>query len=107
MSSNKDGNLCTWKADKSTIDKCPHLLVPRTKKNKILANILENIGDTPLVRINNIAKKEGLTCELLVILINIYYLCKNLLLINHIFMFRLNANSLTPVEVLKIELVKE
>lgn len=31
---------------------------------KILNNILENIGQTPLVRINRIAKEEGLKCEL-------------------------------------------
>ncbi|KAI8596507.1 hypothetical protein EDD21DRAFT_419604 [Dissophora ornata] len=30
----------------------------------ILDNILEHIGNTPLVRINKIAKSEGLQCEL-------------------------------------------
>lgn len=32
---------------------------------KIMNSILENIGRTPLVRINNIAKDEGIECELL------------------------------------------
>lgn len=32
---------------------------------KIMSSILENIGRTPLVRINNIAKDEGIECELL------------------------------------------
>ncbi|KAI9317762.1 cystathionine beta-synthase [Dichotomocladium elegans] len=32
---------------------------------KILGTILENIGQTPLVRINKIGKEEGLKCELL------------------------------------------
>eukprot|EP00461_Guttulinopsis_vulgaris_P000631 UN00631 len=32
---------------------------------KIMSSILENIGRTPLVRINQIAKDEGIECELL------------------------------------------
>ncbi|CAG5131777.1 unnamed protein product, partial [Candidula unifasciata] len=32
---------------------------------KILPNILYHIGDTPLVRINHITKKEGIECEML------------------------------------------
>ncbi|KAK9762079.1 cystathionine beta-synthase [Basidiobolus ranarum] len=32
---------------------------------RILDTILENIGNTPLVRVNKIAKSEGLECELL------------------------------------------
>jgi len=56
---------CTWhiNADPS--------LSPHTKKNpeprvKIMPNILHNIGNTPLVRLNNIPKQYGLKCELLV-----------------------------------------
>jgi cystathionine beta-synthase len=30
-----------------------------------MANVLEKIGETPMVRINNVARKEGLKCELL------------------------------------------
>nr|KAG5702523.1 hypothetical protein BaRGS_003683 [Batillaria attramentaria] len=37
----------------------------RQKKPKILPNILYHIGDTPLVRINNITKEEGVECEIL------------------------------------------
>ena len=33
-------------------------------KPKILPNILYHIGNTPLVRINNITKSAGLQCEL-------------------------------------------
>lgn len=29
-----------------------------------MSNILENIGNTPLVRINKIAEAEGIECEL-------------------------------------------
>ncbi|KAI8371432.1 cystathionine beta-synthase [Radiomyces spectabilis] len=36
-----------------------------TPKPKIMNTILDNIGNTPLVRITKIAKEEGLQCELL------------------------------------------
>ena len=36
----------------------------RTKAPKILPDILQNIGDTPMVKINKIRKKFGLKCEL-------------------------------------------
>lgn len=42
----------------------PEGLCPRTKP-LIMPNILHNIGNTPLVRINKIAAEEGLQCELL------------------------------------------
>ena len=35
----------------------------RKERPKILPNILYNIGDTPLVRINNITAKEGIECD--------------------------------------------
>ncbi|SAM08422.1 hypothetical protein [Absidia glauca] len=38
--------------------------VKTTPHPKIYNNILENVGRTPLVRINRIAKEEGLQCEL-------------------------------------------
>lgn len=43
---------------------CPHILQPRKKAPKLMSSILDNIGDTPLVRINNISRKEGLRCDL-------------------------------------------
>ncbi|ORY97649.1 cystathionine beta-synthase [Syncephalastrum racemosum] len=39
--------------------------VKSTARPKILNTILDNIGQTPLVRINRISKDEGLKCELL------------------------------------------
>ncbi len=30
----------------------------------IMPNVLHSIGNTPLIRINNIAKSEGIECEL-------------------------------------------
>ncbi|XP_015265251.1 PREDICTED: cystathionine beta-synthase-like [Gekko japonicus] len=55
---------CTWKPGKS-ISESPHNCVPLPKEPKILSNILEKIGHTPLVRINKISKAYGLKCELL------------------------------------------
>ncbi|XP_061485437.1 cystathionine beta-synthase-like [Rhineura floridana] len=55
---------CTWKPGKS-ISESPHGCVPFPKEPKILSNILEKIGHTPLVRVNKIAKAYGLQCELL------------------------------------------
>uniref|UniRef100_A0A671RND7 Cystathionine beta-synthase n=1 Tax=Sinocyclocheilus anshuiensis TaxID=1608454 RepID=A0A671RND7_9TELE len=55
---------CTWKPGMS-LDNSPHKHFPRTKAEKILPNILDRIGDTPLVRINKISKTFGLKCELL------------------------------------------
>ena len=36
----------------------------RVSDNKIIPNILHRIGNTPLVRVNNIGKSCGLKCEL-------------------------------------------
>ncbi|XP_041030020.1 cystathionine beta-synthase-like [Carcharodon carcharias] len=41
------------------------LLFTKKDSPKILPNILYKIGNTPLIRINNIAKENGLKCELL------------------------------------------
>ncbi|XP_063161360.1 cystathionine beta-synthase-like [Candoia aspera] len=55
---------CTWKQGKS-ISESPHHYVPQQKEPKVLANILEKIGHTPLVHVNKISKAYGLKCELL------------------------------------------
>ncbi|XP_050972868.1 LOW QUALITY PROTEIN: cystathionine beta-synthase a [Labeo rohita] len=55
---------CTWKPGMS-LESSPHKHFPRTKTEKILPNILDRIGDTPLVRINKISRTFGLKCELL------------------------------------------
>lgn len=33
-------------------------------RSRILDNIMEHVGDTPLVRINRIGREEGLECEI-------------------------------------------
>ncbi|XP_041373508.1 cystathionine beta-synthase-like [Gigantopelta aegis] len=43
----------------------PHLHKPVKSKPKIMSSILDNIGNTPLVRINRITKKDNIECEVL------------------------------------------
>ncbi|KAF9368530.1 hypothetical protein CPC16_005266, partial [Podila verticillata] len=43
----------------------PHRHEEHTAEPAVLNTILDHIGNTPLVRINKIAKAEGLQCELL------------------------------------------
>ena len=45
--------------------KCPHPVDNRDTTKKIKDDITECVGNTPLVRINNITKVEGIECELL------------------------------------------
>ena len=62
------GKVCTWTADSKeacphTLDKCPREV---RKEMKIKNTVLDCVGNTPLVRINNITKAEGIECEILV-----------------------------------------
>jgi cystathionine beta-synthase len=47
------------------VSKCPHILEKRDHAKKIKDDITDCVGNTPLVRVNNIAKAEGIECELL------------------------------------------
>lgn len=55
---------CTWhlKADPTT---SPHTKKTPEARKKIMDTILDNVGNTPLVRLNSIPKAYGLKCELL------------------------------------------
>ena len=55
---------CTWKAGISK-EGCPHLLTGRQPRPLLMQSVLENIGNTPLIRINKITAKEGVQCEIL------------------------------------------
>ncbi|XP_078055307.1 cystathionine beta-synthase-like isoform X2 [Mustelus asterias] len=55
---------CTWSLG-TLASKSPHTQDKIKDSSKILPNVLYKIGDTPLIRINNIAKEFGLKCELL------------------------------------------
>jgi cystathionine beta-synthase len=65
---------CTWSGkDKGNADKktCPVTHVFEGKRdfdtgNHIKDSILDCVGNTPLVRVNNITKDEGIECDLLV-----------------------------------------
>lgn len=60
-------NECKWSlanADKN-MEECPHRVEKRDHDKKILDNILDYVGNTPLVRINNITEKDNIECELL------------------------------------------
>jgi cystathionine beta-synthase len=59
-----DGNKCPW-APGTAMSECPHILNPRQPVPLIMSTVLEKIGETPMVRINNISKKEGVKCEIL------------------------------------------
>ncbi|XP_068184519.1 cystathionine beta-synthase b [Antennarius striatus] len=55
---------CTWKLG-SSISESPHRHPERIKCPGILPNILWDIGNTPMVRLNKIPKEFGLKCEIL------------------------------------------
>ncbi|NXE10206.1 CBS synthase, partial [Lophotis ruficrista] len=54
---------CTWKLGKP-LSASPHRHITLPEPQKILPNILNKVGNTPLVRINKIGKHFGLKCEL-------------------------------------------
>ena len=63
-------SLCTWQQHhmQSPSGKCPldpHYHKQLTPRPKIYGSILEQIGDTPLVRLSNLSKHYGIKCELL------------------------------------------
>ena len=57
-------NVCQYKKG-SDLTSCPHTLETRQKNVKIHDSVLSVVGNTPMVRINNITKAEGIKCELL------------------------------------------
>ncbi|MBN3318456.1 CBS synthase, partial [Atractosteus spatula] len=55
---------CTWRLGAPPTES-PHLHLELSKPSGIMPNILMNIGNTPLVRINKITKAYGIKCEVL------------------------------------------
>uniref|UniRef100_A0A1S4N1T6 cystathionine beta-synthase n=1 Tax=Pediculus humanus subsp. corporis TaxID=121224 RepID=A0A1S4N1T6_PEDHC len=56
---------CTWSPG-SDLNSSPHApFSPPPESQKILPNILHAIGNTPLVRLNNIPQSYGIKCEIL------------------------------------------
>lgn len=63
----EDGpKTCTWHPNMTGEERAkdPHIHVPLAPRPKILNSVLEAIGHTPLVRINNVIKGEGIEAEL-------------------------------------------
>lgn len=56
---------CTWKlGDK--IEDSPHIHEPfRPMAKKIFDDVLDAIGNTPMIKINKVGNKNGVQCELL------------------------------------------
>lgn len=54
---------CTWKL--GTTEKSPHTSRPLRPTPNIMSSVLENIGNTPLVRCSNLMKSEKLDVEIL------------------------------------------
>lgn len=53
---------CTWKPGTQNNY---HTVDERSPRKPILDNVLQNIGNTPLIRVNKIGQAEGVQCELL------------------------------------------
>lgn len=59
----KDSSKCTWKL--GTTEKSPHIHEPfRPMPKKIFDDVLDAIGNTPLIRINKVGVQEGIECQL-------------------------------------------
>lgn len=59
-----DGPLkCTWFP--GTTETNPHISRPKQPRKLIMDSILDNIGNTPLVRLNRLTGKEGIKAEIL------------------------------------------
>lgn len=44
---------------------CPHTLETRDHSKKIKDDITDCVGNTPMVRVNNITRADGIECEVL------------------------------------------
>ena len=59
-------NECKWARGNPDNDKnCPHIREVRDHSIKIKDSILDCVGNTPMIRINNITEAEGIQCEIL------------------------------------------
>lgn len=57
--------VCKYAAGKTQYDpENPHRHEKRDRSKLIKDDITDVIGNTPMVRVNNIAKKDGIKCEL-------------------------------------------
>ena len=57
--------VCKWSLNGPNTG-CPHNMEETKHDSKIKNNVLDCIGNTPMIRVNNITKAENIECELLV-----------------------------------------
>jgi hypothetical protein len=70
---NEGPSKCTWSLNNSSNSpSSPHPIIPVRRDIKIMDSILDNIGNTPLVKINKITKEEGIQCEVCKYILFIY-----------------------------------
>lgn len=56
---------CPWQNEASATQRVgPHISAPRAPQKLIKESILDQIGDSPMIRINKISSKEGIVCDL-------------------------------------------
>lgn len=58
-------NVCKWQQDGANKAECPHIHDVRDFTKPIKDSILDCVGNTPMVRINNITANDGVECEIL------------------------------------------
>lgn len=59
-------NECKWKLGNPDNEKnCPHIREKPDYSKKIKDSILDCVGNTPMIRLNNIAAAENIECDLL------------------------------------------
>ena len=58
-------NHCTWKRGNPENIKCPHVRETRDRSALIKDSVLDCVGNTPMIRVNNLTKAEGVECEIL------------------------------------------
>ena len=58
--------VCKYDVKNPDFTDCPHVREVRDFDKKIKDDILDCVGKTPMIRINNITKAENIKCELLV-----------------------------------------
>ena len=57
--------VCAFDVKEGMTDKCPHIQEVRDHTKKIKDNITDCVGNTPMVRVSNLCKMEGIKCDLL------------------------------------------
>jgi cystathionine beta-synthase len=62
MDSTKDTSKCTWKLGDKIEDSPHHHDEFRPIPKRIFDDVLDAVGNTPLIRINKLGPKDGLNC---------------------------------------------